>query len=512
MAKNIALTATQIMAAEQLRLIWNSKKKELGLTQEKVAQLCQWNTQAAFNAYLQARIPLNTEAILRLSKVFQIHPTEIMPALADILPTNDLEIAVQQEIFSHSEKMIINMLRSVTDEKTTAIIKKNLEDLAFQYREKEQLSSELMMAYEEIASNKAQKEKRADELEVMNFNLIAQYDEKKKLLSELANANQLLLHQNTEKEKRADELMIANQELAFQNTEKDKRAAELMIINKQNETLNREVNHLQKVESLGRLTAGISHDFNNILACMLGYNEMNSYISEEIKDERLKSELEHNIQQIANAGQRAVALIDKMMTYARQDIQKVKSINIKHTPEVINEMVEMLRPALTSRIKLEFVNNCDMNKGNCGDCPLRKNCNMSIKIDASDLHQIITNLAMNARDAMKKRGGCITISLDKVTTKLNTKCSACGAVIEGNFVELGVSDNGTGIEPETITRIFDPFFTTKPQGEGTGLGLSTLTGLVHSALGHIVVDSNLTEPNQGTSFKLLFPVAIPAVV
>ncbi|MEI7840990.1 MAG: helix-turn-helix transcriptional regulator, partial [Methylococcaceae bacterium] len=164
MAKNIALTATQIMAAEQLRLIWNSKKKELGLTQEKVAQLCQWNTQAAFNAYLQARIPLNTEAILRLSKVFQIHPTEIMPALADILPTNDLEIAVQQEIFSHSEKMIINMLRSVTDEKTTAIIKKNLEDLAFQYREKEQLSSELMMAYEEIASNKAQKEKRADEL------------------------------------------------------------------------------------------------------------------------------------------------------------------------------------------------------------------------------------------------------------------------------------------------------------------------------------------------------------
>ena len=121
------------------------------------------------------------------------------------------------------------------------------------------------------------------------------------------------------------------------------------------------------------------------------------------------------------------------------------------------------------------------------------------------LHQILTNLAVNARDAMKEQGGVITISLSKVIEK-NTQCVACRALTDGEFIELSVSDKGTGIEPKVIDRIFDPFFTTKPQGEGTGLGLSTLTGLVHSALGHIMVDSDMSELNHGTSFRLLFPV------
>ena len=671
MAKNITLTSTQIMAAEQLRLIWNAKKKKLGLTQEKVAQLCQWNTQAAFNAYLQARVPLNTDAILRLSKVLQIHPTEIMPALADILPTNNIEIVTPQEAFSHAEKMIINMLRSITDEQTNIAIKKNLEGIAFQSAEKARVYAELMTAYEEIAFYKvdkercaselvitnreldfqniekekraseilianqnliiqnAQKEKltaellianqelafqntergqRAFELETLNFSLIVQYDERQKLSNNLASANELLFYQNVEKEKRADELLIANKELAFQNSEKEKRAdelliankelafqnsekekraaelqianekitvinkefittneelifqnvetekrteelvisykekdfqvletsrlltklvianqelvfqnaekekraAELVIINSQNEMLIHQVNHLQKIESIGRLTAGVSHDFNNILACMLGFNELNTFISDDIKDETLKSELDNNIKQIANAGQRAVELIQKMMTYSRQDTKKVKTPYARPTPEIINEVLDMLRPALTSLINLEFINNCGVNDGNCNDCSRRNTCDDQIQIDAIDLHQIITNLAMNARDAMKERGGCITISLDKVA-EVNTKCVACTKVIEGDFIELGVADNGTGIEPKIIDRMFDPFFTTKPQGQGTGLGLSTLTGLVHSALGHIVVDSNLTKPNQGTMFKLLFPVATPVL-
>jgi two-component system cell cycle sensor histidine kinase/response regulator CckA len=151
----------------------------------------------------------------------------------------------------------------------------------------------------------------------------------------------------------------------------------------------------------------------------------------------------------------------------------------------------MLHPALTSRIKLEVVFNCDGH----------------IEIDAIDLHQILMNLAVNARDAMKKRGGIITISLE-IVTDLTAHCVACAEKITGNFIELNVSDNGTGIEPKVISRMFDPFFTTKEQGEGTGLGLSTVSGMVHSSGGHILTDSNLTEPNQGTTFRLLFPIPV----
>jgi len=99
-----------------------------------------------------------------------------------------------------------------------------------------------------------------------------------------------------------------------------------------------------------------------------------------------------------------------------------------------------------------------------------------IQIDAIDLHQILTNLAINARDAMKERGGIITISLKNVMN-MKAHCVACAAVMEGDFIELSMADNGTGIESKIISRLFDPFFTTKPQGEGTGLGLSAVSGM-----------------------------------
>ena len=249
------------------------------------------------------------------------------------------------------------------------------------------------------------------------------------------------------------------------------------------------VHHLQKLESISRLTAGIAHDFNNILACMLGYNEMNQYVHDDMSDESLKIELENNTKQIDLAGKRAVELINKMLTYCRQN-DDIEVTNIQPTQWVIQEVLEMLRPALTSRIKLETVFDCDD----------------IIKIDAIDLHQVLTNLAVNARDAMKTGVGVITISLKK-TTNSNTHCVACASMIEGDFIELCVADNGTGIDPTIIGRLFDPFFTTKPQGEGTGLGLSAVSGIVHKSSGHLLVESNQTQFNHGTVFRLLFPIS-----
>ncbi len=261
---------------------------------------------------------------------------------------------------------------------------------------------------------------------------------------------------------------------------------ELTNSQRENEDLSLQLNHIQKVESIGRLTAGLAHDFNNILSCMLGYNEMNRDISAGMKNEVLKSELEDNTKQVELAGRRATALIEKMMAYCRQDTVKTK-VDAQDTQRVISEVIEMLRPGLTSKIQVES----------------EFECHDVIQIDAGDLHQILTNLAVNARDAMKKSGGNITISLKKAV-KVQAHCVACATKIEGDFIELSVADNGTGINPNIVNRLFDPFFTTKEQGEGTGLGLSAVSGLVHNANGHILIYSNCNKPYQGTTFRLLF--------
>ena len=302
-------------------------------------------------------------------------------------------------------------------------------------------------------------------------------------------ANAELAFQNAEKAKRAAELVIANTELAFQNAEKAKRADELDDFYTKNKLLQNQVNHMQKLESIGRLTSGIAHDFNNILMCIMGYNEINKMDSEDVENESLRKNIENNAKQIDLAGKRAAVLIDKMLTYCRQENDGIKKINVQPTQTVINEALELLRPALTNRIKFETVFECDE----------------IIFIDMTDFHQILTNLAVNARDAMKECGGVITVSLKNVTN-MKAYCVACASVIEGDLIQLSMADNGTGIEPKIMSRLFDPFFTTKPQGEGTGLGLSSVSGLVHQAGGHILVKSNQSKLNHSTEFKLLFPI------
>ncbi|MEI7841259.1 MAG: ATP-binding protein [Methylococcaceae bacterium] len=324
--------------------------------------------------------------------------------------------------------------------------------------------------------------------------------------AELLRANEKLILKNielashtAERAARAVELVLVQ----VKNTERERRATELAASHEKNTLLNLQVNQMQKLESIGRLTSGIAHDFNNILSCMLGYNEMNLAISDEMQDEALRDELEKNTKQIDSAGQRAVVLIKKMMAYCRQE-KILKKSTIQPAQEVIYEVLEMLRPALTHRIKIEF-EHCGIENGECDLCVRRDGCHTNIQIDTIDLHQILTNLVVNARDAMKDYSGIITISLS-VVPKTKFNCIACAETVEGDFIELSVSDNGSGISPEIIHRLFDPFFTTKPQGEGTGLGLSAVSGLVHQAGGHLLVNSNQSELKHGTAFRLFFPV------
>lgn len=263
---------------------------------------------------------------------------------------------------------------------------------------------------------------------------------------------------------------------------------ERMEMQKRDQILRDQLIQMQKIDSIGRLTAGIGHDFNNILTSILGFNEMNRIIiNEDIQDEKIKTLLDQNSEYVAVAGKRAVELIAKMMNYCRQNTASVEIEKIelkKPTHEIIEEVVEMVRAGLPKKITIE----------------LALNETSPIFIDPIDLHQIMTNLLVNARDAMTANGGVIKVKLNVVNI-LTYPCAACLKPVEGELIELSVSDSGTGIDKKVIEKIFDPFFTTKAVGEGTGLGLSTVSGIVHHAHGHILIDSVLGE---GTTFRLLF--------
>jgi PAS domain S-box-containing protein len=266
---------------------------------------------------------------------------------------------------------------------------------------------------------------------------------------------------------------------------------ERIEMQKRDKILRDQIAHMQKIDGIGRLTAGIGHDFNNMLSGVLGYSELClDIINEEMVDGDLKVELKHNLSRSVESGNRAKELIAKMMAYCRQNTEntEIEKMPItKSTPQIIEEVVGMVQAGLTAKFKIELELN---------DTP-------HIFIAAIDLHQVITNLLVNARDAMKSQGGGI-IKVKLATINILThQCAACFQPVEGNFIELSVSDTGSGIDKKVMGEIFDPFFTTKKVGEGTGLGLSTVSGIVNHAGGHILIES---EIGMGTTFKLLFPI------
>ena len=248
-----------------------------------------------------------------------------------------------------------------------------------------------------------------------------------------------------------------------------------------------QVNQMQKIECLGRLTAGIAHDFNNILQCIIGYNDLNAMIAEDCENCDHKEDYLYNAREITNASKRATNLIKKMMAYSR-DVPATSEPEIRATKEVINEVLDMVRPVIGRTFTLH---------DDVDDY-------LDIQIDATELHQIVTNLIVNARDAMKP-GGEIKVSLKRIMFNQRF-CTACVSELIGDYIELSVVDNGTGIKQDVLVHIFDPFFTTKTIGEGTGLGLATVSGIVHKANGHIIVNTDISETNHGTKFRLLFPI------
>ncbi|MCB2212326.1 PAS domain S-box protein [bacterium] len=240
--------------------------------------------------------------------------------------------------------------------------------------------------------------------------------------------------------------------------------------------LERQLLQSQKIESIGHLAGGIAHDFNNLLTPIIGNSEM------ALMSMDPDSPFYDDIREINITATKAADLTRKLLAYSRKQVLSIALVNLN---TLIQDFETILLRTIRENIELEFSYDEHI---------------MMIRVDKPQVEQILMNLSINAQDAMPNGG---RISIETRTEQIDTESAGIHAEIEpGTYTLLTVSDTGEGMDEETKARIFDPFFTTKEVGQGSGLGLSTVYGIVKQHNGHIWVYS---EPKTGTVFKIYFP-------
>jgi two-component system, cell cycle sensor histidine kinase and response regulator CckA len=235
----------------------------------------------------------------------------------------------------------------------------------------------------------------------------------------------------------------------------------------------------QKMESLGTLAGGIAHDFNNILGAIIGYAELTQL------ECPADSKLRYNVNQITKAGHRAKELVQQILLFSRQDRSEKTPMDVSR---VVEEALKLIKVSLPANI--EILANISSNLA-------------PVFANEIQIHQIVMNLCTNAYYAMKSIGGALNVDLTAVTIQ-DHDVKSFPEMNPGHYLKLSVADKGCGIPKEIVKRIFDPFFTTKPTGEGSGLGLSTIHGIIKGHGGNIKVYS---EVGIGTTFHVFLPIA-----
>jgi PAS domain S-box-containing protein len=240
--------------------------------------------------------------------------------------------------------------------------------------------------------------------------------------------------------------------------------------------LENQLQQARRMEAVGRLAGGVAHDFNNVLTIIKGYVELalNRVVSHP--------ELRGNIQQIADAADRAVTLVRQLLAFSRKQVLKPKVLDLN---SIVLNMDKMVRRLMSETI--EMTTKVEKHLG-------------AVKADPGQIEQVILNLIVNARDAMPDGG---QLWMETRNVELNSSFASDQSSIKpGSYVMLSVMDTGVGISPDTLPHIFEPFYTTKESIRGTGLGLSTVYGIVKQSGGHIMVTS---EVGKGTTFKVYLP-------
>ena len=242
------------------------------------------------------------------------------------------------------------------------------------------------------------------------------------------------------------------------------------------ERIEAELRQAQKMDAVGRLAGGIAHDFNNILTVIIGNAQL------AMSDLEPHSLPHQDLQLVIQAARRSSDLTRQLLAFSREQIVEPRVINLN---AVVTSQKKMIGRLIGEDIEIEFEPADDI---------------WNIRIDPSQIDQIMTNLAVNARDAI---AGVGTITIETANVTLDDTFSHLAFdVVPGDYVMIAVSDTGAGIDAETLEHIFEPFFTTKPVGEGTGLGLSMVYGIAKQNEGAVLVKSEL---GMGTTFKIYFP-------
>ncbi|MFH2093770.1 MAG: PAS domain S-box protein, partial [Pseudomonadota bacterium] len=239
--------------------------------------------------------------------------------------------------------------------------------------------------------------------------------------------------------------------------------------------LENQLQQAQKMEAIGTLAGGIAHDFNNILNIIIGHTEL------ALLDDTIQQGTRQYLHRVMDASQRASDLVHQILTFSRQKGIEPKPLQVSL---LIKETVKMLRASLPSTIDIRS---------------LIKDSDSLIMADSTQIHQVLMNLCTNASHAMPEQDGLLQLTLERVEIDQTDSL----ALASGPYLKLSVSDNGSGMDAATQKRIFDPYFTTKKSGEGTGLGLAVVHGIVTGYKGAIKVTS---QPGMGSQFDVYLPV------
>jgi len=249
---------------------------------------------------------------------------------------------------------------------------------------------------------------------------------------------------------------------------------------KEKEELEKELLKAHKMEAIGTIAGGIAHDFNNILGIILGNTEL------VLDDTPVNSSTRHNLDEIKSASLRAKDAVQQLLSFSRKSGHERRPLKL--TP-ILKESLKLLRASIPASIEIRH----------------RLDCIEDLVLaDLTQIQQVLINLCTNARDAMREKGGLLNIQLENVDVTFDNKREYT-QLSKGKYVQLSVRDTGHGITKDLMPRIFDPYFTTKKVGEGTGMGLSVVHGIVKNHDGETTVFS---EPEKGTVFNVFLPVVV----
>jgi len=237
-----------------------------------------------------------------------------------------------------------------------------------------------------------------------------------------------------------------------------------------------QLHQAQKMESIGTLAGGIAHDFNNVLTSIIGYTELTMDDVTEV------SSAKKNLQNVLKAAMRAKDMVQQILAFSRKTDNEKKPIKVQ---TVVKDALKMLRASIPSTVQIhQNIND---------DC-------RPVLADPTQIHQVVMNLATNAYQALQEKGGLLELTLMEEKIGFDNSDPDLGP---GTYLKLMVSDTGHGMDNVVMEKIFDPYFTTKSPGEGTGIGLAVVHGIVKSHGGHIKVDSKIGE---GTAFHIYLPL------